>query len=95
MKTQLIQNGFKQHQEDSSIYTITENGTFARFLVSVDVFLAISNNTELLNHAKDILGKKYKVKDMGPVKNIFNWRVERTNTHIKISQPGLMKQLPE
>ena len=70
---------FPRSIADSCTFIFTDPRTkhFAILAFTIDDFLAISDDQQLLDQVKAQLRTKYTLQDLGPVKNILNWRVDR------------------
>ena len=71
----------------------THPDNFVFFVITIDDFLVVSNCSRLRETAKQQLESKYVIKDLGPVKHILGWKVNRDNTGIHVSQPAYIATL--
>jgi len=87
---------FTRLSSDRSTYLLTsttDTRKFVFFVITVDDFQVISNDSELRDHAKQHIQTKYVLKDLGPVDHILRWKVLRTPESITISQPAYISQI--
>lgn len=93
----LASHGFTRLQADTSACILTEPGAtnFALLTATVGDFLATSSHRPMLERAKKMPRSKCNLKDLGPVKHILKWKVDRAPDHIKISQPAFITQTLE
>lgn len=88
---------FTRSSADACTFTLKETNTnnIIILIITVDDFLTITNKPTLLENIKKELRKKYTLKDLGPVKHILGWKVERNwaKPTIKISQPAYIEHI--
>ena len=69
--------GFRQLNEDPSILICCSEGEISIVSVYVDNFLLASSTMKTLNALKQSLAREYDTKDLGEVKTIIGWQIER------------------
>ena len=72
-----------------------DNTKFVFFVITIDDFLVVSNCSKLRELAKQQLQAKYIIKDLGPVRHILGWKIERTDQAITVTQPAYIATLLE
>lgn len=87
--------GFKQLNGNPSILIWQTKEETSVVSVYVDNFLLASNIIHTLQTLKDMLAKRYEIKDLGKVKTIIGWQITRNAaTHMmKIDQSAFIKKL--
>lgn len=65
--------GFKQLNGNLSILIRQTKEEISVVSMYIDNFLLVSNTIDTLQMLKDMLGKEYKIKDLGKVKTIIRW----------------------
>ena len=87
--------GFKQLNGNPSILIRQTKKKTSVVSVYVDDFLLASNTIDTLQTLKDMLAKKYKMKDLSKVKTIIRWQITRDiATHMmNIDQSAFIRDL--
>ena len=89
----LKEQGFVQSVNDSCIYTFVDNGHIVLLALYVDDIILCSNSENLLEQVKLILSNKYKLKDLGQLKNFLGIQIEQTKKGIQIHQKDYINKL--
>ncbi|GKC23062.1 retrovirus-related pol polyprotein from transposon TNT 1-94, partial [Tanacetum coccineum] len=63
----LLQLGFKQNYVDTSLFTITHQGSFTTILVYVDDILIVGKDSGFISTIKKHLHTQFSIKDLGPL----------------------------
>ena len=87
--------GFKQLNGDPSILICCSRDEISIVSVYVDDFLLASNTTNTLNALKQSLAGEYDTKDLGEVKTIIGWQIDRDTAAgtMKIHQLAFIRDL--
>lgn len=70
---------FKQSKSDYSMFTLNQGSLYVELLVSEDDILLTGNIENFINHLKQLLDAKFKLKDLGSVKYFLG--IEVASTH--------------
>ena len=96
----LKENGFRQTGADGCIYVKTEKAAdgrvnFVIYPVFVDDFTPVSNNVAMLKREKAALCKRFKMEDMGDIREVLGLKVtrDRVNKVLSISQPEFFRNI--
>lgn len=84
----LVSHGFRRAQSDRCIFTTTFNDQPLILLIVTDDFL-IFGTPEGVRHAKSTINKKYRTTDSGAATKFNGWKIERSASRLKLSQPEL------
>ena len=87
--------GFRQLNGDPSILICCSEGEISIVSVYVDDFLLASSTMKTLNALKQSLAGEYDTKDLGEVKTIIRWQIERDTaaSTMKIHQSEFIRDL--
>ena len=66
LTTFLLTYGFTQSYADTSLFTLTKDGSFTALLVYVDDIILAGNTQSVINHIKQQLDNTFNIKDLGP-----------------------------
>ncbi|GJR99924.1 uncharacterized mitochondrial protein-like protein [Tanacetum coccineum] len=95
LTTFLLQLGLKQSYVDTSLFTITYNGTITSLLVYVDDILLISKDNNFIKEIKTKLHDKFSIKDIGPLHYYLGIEFIRNLTGLAMTQRKYALELPE
>ena len=91
----LLEEGFKQSQNDHSLFVKFIDDSFLAILVYVDDIIVASNDSKAVTKLKEFLNDKFKLKDLGDLKYFLGLEVARSNTVIFVSQRKYALELLE
>lgn len=91
----LIHHGYKQLKSEKCVYIKDYNQEKVIIALYVDDFFVFSNNKVGKNEIYDILKNKFKIKILGPVKQVLGMKVDRNKDKgiLKLSQGQYIKNL--
>ncbi|GJS45629.1 retrovirus-related pol polyprotein from transposon RE1 [Tanacetum coccineum] len=95
LTTFLIQLVFKQSYVDTSLFTITYNGTITSLLVYVDDILLISKDGNFIKEIKTKLHDKFNIKNLGPLHYYLGIDFLRNSTGLAMTQRKYALELLE
>lgn len=67
LTTFLLTYGFTQSYADTSLFTLTKDGSFTALLVYVDDIILAGNTQSVINHIKQQLDNTFSIKDLSPL----------------------------
>ena len=83
----LSENGFIQNPADHCVYTKeTSKGEKIILIIWVDDLIIAGSNSQTIQNVKEILGSKFKMKDLGKLKNFLGIDFTQTDGKIKMNQ---------
>lgn len=87
--------GFRHLNGDPSIFIRYLRSEISIVNIYVDKFLLVSNIMNTLNVLKQFLAGEYDTKDLGEVKMIIRWQIERDTTAntMKVQQSAFVRDL--
>ena len=77
---------FKQSKSDYSMFTLGQGSLHVELLVYEDDILFTSNIENFINHLKQLLDAKFKLKDLGSMKYFLGIEVARSTHGILLNQ---------
>lgn len=86
LTTALQDAGFRQSWSDYSLFVCRSHGSFTALLVYVDDIILAGNDIQHIEATKQLLGKQFKLKDMGKLKYFLGIEVARSRAGIVLSQ---------
>jgi Reverse transcriptase (RNA-dependent DNA polymerase)/GAG-pre-integrase domain len=94
---ELVSMGFQRLECDHSVFVYMRDNVRIVVPVHVDDLLLASNSKEALTQFKLDLGKRFKIRDLGPVKQILGIHLERdrANRTISLSQTHYIEEMIE
>ncbi|GJR09037.1 retrovirus-related pol polyprotein from transposon TNT 1-94 [Tanacetum coccineum] len=91
----LLQLGFKQSYVDTSLFTITHQGSFTAILVYVDDILIVGKDSSFISAIKKDLHTQFNIKDLGPLNYYLGIEFMRNSFSLIMTQrkyaPELLK----
>ena len=90
---QLKEWGFKNSEYDNRIYFYVTGSKFIMFAIVVYDLAFSSNSPSLLRGFKSKLDATFDVRIFGKLTNFIGWNISRTQSGIRIDQPGYVKQI--
>lgn len=78
--------GFINNYNDYSLFTYSKAGIFLALLVYVDDDIITGTSTKVIQEVKEFINCKFKIKDLGTLKNFLGIEVARDSTRIFINQ---------
>lgn len=85
--------GFKRSKYDTCVYHQVVEGNLIIVAIYVDDFLIISKDEQLVTRIKQQLCVDFKMKDLGPVKQVLGLRVTRSDGAVMIDQEQYIDEL--
>lgn len=82
----LAQFGFDQNKVDYSFFTTKRRYLFTIVLVYVDGIIVTTNSISVANEVKELMDDKFKIKDLGNLKNFLGIEVAWGLTRIYLNQ---------
>ena len=82
----LLETGFIQSANDHSLFIKRQCSIFLALLVYVDDIIIASNNDAAVSELKQALSKRFKMRDLGPLKYFLGLEVARTTAGISVCQ---------
>ena len=82
----LTENGFVQNDADHCVYSRESEKEKVILLVWVDDLLIAASNNTSLNDVKEMLKRRFKMKDMGPLKHFLGIDFKQSEGEIKMTQ---------
>ena len=82
----LTENGFVQNDADHCVYSRKSEKEKVILLVWVDDLIIAASNNTLLSDVKEILKRRFKMKDMGPLKHFLGIDFRQSEGEIKMTQ---------
>ena len=79
-----MSKGFTQSASDHSLFTKYHDNSFLAFLVFVDDIIIASNDQIVVDTLKFVLSKRFKMKDLGPLKYFMGLEVARSVVGVSI-----------
>nr|XP_016452030.1 PREDICTED: uncharacterized mitochondrial protein AtMg00810-like [Nicotiana tabacum] len=89
----LITAGFTQSKHDHSLFTLRKNAKLVIILVYVDDLLITGDDADMIQEAKTILHKAFRIKDLGILKYFLGIEVSRSQKGILLCQRKYMVEL--
>nr|XP_016441060.1 PREDICTED: uncharacterized mitochondrial protein AtMg00810-like [Nicotiana tabacum] len=89
----LLSAGFVQSHHDYSLFSLRKQDNLVIVLVYVDDLLITENSVQLIEHAKAILHRQFRVKDLGELKYFLGIEVLRSKTGILLNQKKYILEL--
>ena len=86
LTTFLLTYGFTQSYADTSLFTLTKDGSFTALLVYVDDIILAGNTQSVINNIKQQLDNTFNIKDLGPLHYYLGIEFLRNPTGMAISQ---------
>lgn len=93
VKDVLLTLGYRQCKQEDCIFTKRSGESIVFIALYVDDFFVFYNDKRLADTLKSSLLKVFKLKDLGPVRNMLGIKVERDATTIKLSQENRIDKL--
>lgn len=82
----LTENGFVQNDADHCVYSRESENEKVILLVWVDDLIIAASNNTLLSDVKEMLKRRFKMKDMGPLKHYLGIDFIQSEGEIKMTQ---------
>ncbi|CAM8916639.1 unnamed protein product [Rhodiola kirilowii] len=82
----LIEYGFVQSANDSSLFTLAQQTEFIILLVYVDDVVLTGTSSQLITHVKEFIHDKFQIKDLGYLKYFLGLEVARSRDGIFLNQ---------
>lgn len=82
----LIENGFVQNTADYCVYCKTVGNERIILIIWVDDLLLATSDVEMLSEVKEMLGTKFKIKDLGRLKHFLGIDFAQTKGEVKMNQ---------
>ncbi|XP_019447235.1 PREDICTED: uncharacterized protein LOC109350454 [Lupinus angustifolius] len=82
----LVQHGYIQSRADYSLFTKINNNSYTIILVYVDDLVVAGNDLDEINSIKNILDRKFSIKDLGILKYFLGIEVARSKDGISLCQ---------
>lgn len=95
LSTALISLGYSQSTADHSLFTKLHNTQFTALLVYVDDIVLAGNCPAEIQHVKQVLDAKFKIKDLGNLRFFLGLEVARSKQGIFLNQRKYALELLE
>ncbi|KAG7479129.1 Retrovirus-related Pol poly from transposon TNT 1-94 [Solea senegalensis] len=82
----LTENGFVQNDADHCVYNRESENEKVILLVWVDDLIIAASNNTLLSDVKEMLKRRFKMKDMGPLKHFLGIDFKQSEGEVKMTQ---------
>jgi len=79
---ELTSIGWTRCSADSCLYVMRRKGKLMILAVYVDDLLLLGDDPAAIRRMKTLLGRYFKIKDLGEVKQIWRWRFRETAANI-------------
>lgn len=89
----LTENGFVQNDADQCVYSREFENEKVILLVWVDDLIIAANNNTLLSDVKEMLKRRFKMKDMGPLKHFLGIDFRQAEGEVKMTQKRHIKKM--
>lgn len=86
LSTTILGMGFVQSKVDYSHFTHSQGSSFTILFVYMDDILLTGNNPDCVKELKQLLDKKFGLKNLGSLRNFLGLEVARTNKWISLNQ---------
>lgn len=86
-------NGFRQCDADRCLYVCNKNQTVLHVLLYVDDFIIASNCMEELEKTKEILMRKFQMRDMGDLSYFLGISITRTDGNLYLDQSAYIDRV--
>uniref|UniRef100_A0A803NS67 Reverse transcriptase Ty1/copia-type domain-containing protein n=1 Tax=Cannabis sativa TaxID=3483 RepID=A0A803NS67_CANSA len=93
LSTTLLKQGFKQSQNDHSLFIKHQSNNFLAILIYVDDIIVATNNTSALQDFISTLDAQYKLKDLGSLHFLLGLEIARCPKGISVTQRPFTLQL--
>ncbi|KAE8731176.1 Detected protein of unknown function [Hibiscus syriacus] len=91
----LLGAGYEQSKFDYSLFTMRKGKKIVVLLIYVDDLLITGNDSCLINDLKNLLNKRFKMKDLGELKYFLGFEIMRSKEGILINQRKYALELIE
>ncbi|CAM8961061.1 unnamed protein product [Rhodiola kirilowii] len=82
----LVEYGFLQSANDSSLFTLAQQDDFIILLVYVDDVVLTGTSSQLITRVKEFIHEKFQIKDLGYLKYFLGLEVARSQDGIFLNQ---------
>lgn len=82
----LVENDFEQNAADNCVYEKQSEGESVILIIWVDDLIIAASNNDLISEVKEMLKKKFRMKDLGELKNFLGIDFTQCKGEIKMSQ---------
>lgn len=82
----MVEGGFTQNQADHCVYSKESNNEKVIILIWVDDLIIAATNERILSEVKEMLAKKFKMKDLGKLKHFLGIDFDQSDGCIKMTQ---------
>ena len=89
------ENDFTQSEVDACLYFKKSESVLIFIVVWVDDIVVAANTNKLINQTKDLLKKKFKMKDLGPITWFLGIQFKQTSDSIEMNQSHYLKGILE
>lgn len=91
----LIENGFVQNTADYCVYSKHSEGERIILIVWVDDLILAASHGQILKSVKEMLGVKFKIKDLGKLRHFLGIDFAQTKGEIKMNQKRYITKILE